>query len=275
MLSKIKITNNTNTPFSYFSCIPALHNGRVFEFTPDVNIIIGPNGSGKTTLLKAAAMYGLSANYMESTLPEPSVLVSSDISKLWKPFTDKFCGGIKVIHDYKSKFYQLKPVADYKGDDALLSFQSFENYFTGKNSSVGESTIVAINSLFRMMFSQEAPEAGFPIPEIEKMVDRVNDIWSKRFKTLLNYYNKNRYLSEPGQELKRTVLMDEPDRNLDIDNIREVYGVLSFNHPQIQLIAVIHNPVLIYKLSKQPGVNIIEMVPGYKDKVVKFVEENS
>ena len=36
--------------------------------------------------------------------------------------------------------------------------------------------------------------------------------------------------------------------------------------------AVIHNPILIYKLSKCSHVNIIEMTDGYVEDVVKFVE---
>ena len=61
--------------------------------------------------------------------------------------------------------------------------------------------------------------------------------------------------------------MDEPDRNLDIINIDDIYGILSFHKPQTQIIASIHNPLLIYKLSKIEDINFIELEENYLMKV--------
>lgn len=72
---------------------------------------------------------------------------------------------------------------------------------------------------------------------------------------------------------KKSILMDEPDRNLDIDNIMDLYKVLSFHKPQTQIIAVIHNPALIYKLSKLDCVNFIEMTKGYLKKITGFMNK--
>lgn len=72
-----------------------------------------------------------------------------------------------------------------------------------------------------------------------------------------------------------TVLMDEPDRNLDIDNIMQIYNVLSFHKLQTQIIAIVHNPALIYKLSKLDCVNFIEMTEGYLKDVVNFISETN
>lgn len=69
--------------------------------------------------------------------------------------------------------------------------------------------------------------------------------------------------------------MDEPDRNLDITRIKEIYDILNHKKENTQIIAVIHNPILIYKLSKRSHVNIIEMTDGYVEDVVKFVESNT
>lgn len=54
----------------------------------------------------------------------------------------------------------------------------------------------------------------------------------------------------------------------------KLYKVLSFHKPQTQIIAVIHNPALIYKLSKLDHVNFIEMTKGYLKKVVSFMNKN-
>ena len=69
-----------------------------------------------------------------------------------------------------------------------------------------------------------------------------------------------------------TVLMDEPDRNLDIDNVQQIFEILSNQKENGQMIVSIHNPLLIYSLSKLENVNIIELTKGYKDNVVKHVE---
>lgn len=43
--------------------------------------------------------------------------------------------------------------------------------------------------------------------------------------------------------------------------------------PQTQIIAVIHNPALIYKLSKLDCVNFIEMTKGYLKKITGFMNK--
>ena len=68
-------------------------------------------------------------------------------------------------------------------------------------------------------------------------------------------------------------MLDEPDRNLDISNIESIYAILSYERKDTQLIAVIHNPILIYKLSKLNYVNFIELKKGYLNEIKKVIEE--
>ena len=70
-----------------------------------------------------------------------------------------------------------------------------------------------------------------------------------------------------------TILMDEPDRNLSLDNIGQIKSILSYHKPHTQIIAVVHNPLLIYALAKEDGVNFIEMSKGYIKKVKKEISE--
>lgn len=86
------------------------------------------------------------------------------------------------------------------------------------------------------------------------------------------YYEDN-HVVLMEKDFEYTILMDEPDRNLDIDNIMDLYKVLSFHKPQTQIIAVIHNPALIYKLSKLDCVNFIEMTKGYLKKITGFMNK--
>ena len=66
--------------------------------------------------------------------------------------------------------------------------------------------------------------------------------------------------------------MDEPDRNLSLKNIQNIKSILSFHKQNIQVIAVIHNPLLIYSLSKNKDINFIEMSKGYIKKVKNEIE---
>ena len=74
------------------------------------------------------------------------------------------------------------------------------------------------------------------------------------------------------KEKEYTILIDEPDRNLDIENIKEIYCILGNRKKNTQVIAVIHNPLLIYRLSSQKDINFIEMEPGYLEKIKNEVD---
>lgn len=89
----------------------------------------------------------------------------------------------------------------------------------------------------------------------------------------LSKYYKDNHVVLMEKDFEYTILMDEPDRNLDVDNIMDLYNVLSFHKPQTQIIAVIHNPALIYKLSKLDCVNFIEMTKGYLKKITGFMNK--
>ena len=91
-------------------------------------------------------------------------------------------------------------------------------------------------------------------------------------KQLLQYYKENSFQYDNPADFEFTVLMDEPDRNLDINRVKDIYNILTHKKENTQIIAVIHNPILIYKLSKCSHVNIIEMTENYVEDVTNFVE---
>ena len=57
--------------------------------------------------------------------------------------------------------------------------------------------------------------------------------------------------------------MDEPDRNLSLKSLKEIKSVLSFHKEKTQIIAIIHNPLLICALQKYEHINWIEMTDNY------------
>ena len=118
--------------------------------------------------------------------------------------------------------------------------------------------------MFELAFSNQ--DIQFPIKEIITQRDNSNDYWKERFNNLLKYYKSNSFIATP-EDFAYTFLIDEPDRNMDISNIDELYKVLSYQKEMTQLICVIHNPILIYKLSKLEHINFIELTKGYLKEI--------
>ena len=262
MITSVKIKDNTKTPFEYVSDIEAFENGREFIFKPGVNVIIGENGSGKSTLLNIISMYALCEKSMCSEMPI-EVLVFPPIFD----DDDKVFDGIDISSDYAGKVFRLLSSTEMNKDGILKNINNFDLYADSIKKSYGEKVVLSLESLFNLIFGQK--DYAFPIQDLVEYKKKSNAFWIKRIDSLLKYYKRNRItLTESSFEY--TVLMDEPDRNLDIDNIMQIYNVLSFHKPQTQIIAIVHNPVLIYKLSKLDCVNFIEMTEGYLNKIRIF-----
>ena len=181
---------------------------------------------------------------------------------------DKVLDGIDISSDYAGKVFRLLPSAEMNRDSVLKNFSNFDLYVNNIRRSYGEKVVLSLESLFNLMFGQK--DYTFPIQDLVEYKKKSNAFWIKRIDNLLKYYKRNR-ITLTKSSFEYTVLMDEPDRNLDIDNIMQIYNVLSFHKPQTQIIAIVHNPALIYKLSKLDCVNFIEMTEGYLSKTCIFV----
>lgn len=175
-----------------------------------------------------------------------------------------------IMSDYIGKVFHLIQQTEMRNDDILNNINNLSLYMNGASRSSGEKNLHAMNSLFDFMFNQD--EYAFPIQKLMEFKKKSNEFWANRIDNLLKYYKDNRVVLME-KDFEYTILMDEPDRNLDIDNIMDLYNVLSFHKPQTQIIAVIHNPALIYKLSKLDCVNFIEMTRGYLKKITSFMNK--
>jgi predicted ATPase len=264
MITSIRIDDNKKTPFKYIQKIKAFKNGSEFIFKPGVNVIVGKNGSGKSTLLNMISKYMLCEKKMCSELPSEA-LYFPDIFD-----DDKVLDGISIKSDYIGKVFHLLQQTEMRKDDILDNINNLSLYMNGASRSSGEKNLHAMNSLFDFVFNQD--EYAFPIQKLMEFKKKSNEFWANRIDNLLKYYKDN-HVVLMEKDFEYTIIMDEPDRNLDIDNIMDLYKVLSFHKPQTQIIAVIHNPALIYKLSKLDCVNFIEMTKGYLKKITGFMNK--
>lgn len=266
MLQRVLIKDNTNLPLSYASDLEAFRDGTEYNFKPGINIIIGPNGSGKSTLIRMLSMFFWCCTGMESSYRKGLELYDND--RMFNK-DESLRDGIVINHDYTTKVFIFKPNKDMKPDEDLLCIRNFSLMFHSKHSSVGEGTVLALQSLFEMMF-KEGQTYEFVTRELESRID--SGYWGERYKKFLKYYKENRIIPGPNEK-EITVLMDEPDRNLDIFNMEDVYQILSFHKPQTQIIATIHNPLLIYKLSGIEDINFIELEENYLYRVRRTLKD--
>lgn len=270
MITEVRITDNTNLPLGYSKNVSALSNGREFKFKKGINIILGKNGCGKTTLLRNMAKYLLCADNLYSKLPNFGSF--GEALKLDDLFDEdnKIKDGMKLACDYAGVVYNYIPNGEKAADNVLDSFENISHFMGSRGKSTGERMKYDLCSLLKIAFGNK--NIQFPIAEIKREMDKSNDYWGKRFRSMLRYYKENAVKID-RDDFAYTFLIDEPDRNLDITNIGELYSMLSYEKEMTQLICVLHNPILIYKLSRLDYVNFIEMTDGYLDDIKKVFKD--
>ena len=266
MITKVIIKDVGNTPIEW--CKKVFKGGEEFNFTPGVNLVIGENGSGKSTLMKLIASYTLCSKTLCTEFKRDG------LGRLfWENYCDanaRFQDGVDVFADYTLPTFNLRMASDINDYEFADSINNFQLKMNGMNSSMGESTLISLQILFKFMFSDKAPTV-FPMKKIEESVEKSNETWKKRFTELLDYFKGHDIPEAEKTEKRMTLLLDEPDRNLSIKHSKDILNVLKTNRPDTQVIAVIHNPILISKLEGMKHVNIVELTPGYLKEIKEWV----
>lgn len=266
MVTSVRIENNKNLPLGYVQYlhedkgINTFDNGKEYFFKPGINIIIGKNGCGKSTLIKLMSKYLLCSESMYSKLPN-DILV---IGNLFESNSNKLIDGMKIGCDYAGVVYNYITNHESSESKIMSSIFDFSLYVDNNVISTGEQMKNTLGCLFQLAFKNN--DIQFPIQKIKNAIEHANDVWAERLKQLLNYYKENR-IKINQDDFEFTFLLDEPDRNLDVENIEELYEILSYKKERTQLICVIHNPILIYKLSKLDYINFVELTDGYLEQV--------
>ena len=267
--------------------------GKTFEFKPGVNVIVGANGCGKTSLLNVIRHLTFCDELYHSSL--------ADGREAWKLHTlNSYEQGYWHLAELKDRYttstFNLRKTTDFHPQDFANSMTNFTQMWRSNRRSEGQNLMDALKIL--VMIIQDGEEAIRKKDDGEVMKSKrdkhgllphhyfkntVLDVlseaskeddgyWGEMWKTMLKYYADNDISKIEGYDNYRgfTVLMDEPDKGMDVFYVEELYNFIVACPSHFQHIVVLHNIGMIHRLIEWGKANFIEMSEGYLDKVEEF-----
>lgn len=249
MIETLTIVDPAAVPVRAFNKSPHLSSGRTFHFKPGLNIVWGRNGVGKSMLLRLIA----SVFHCEQS-GEP-VYTHHSLNDLGlhksRAERDAIARSFQMVHDGQT-VYALDPekavgIVGGNFDDDFFGMGIRNTLFKG---SSGQTTLLRADRFFTRMI------AG----EFEEHISE--SIASKRIDPDRRAYIES-FLEPKIEKGQRTLLLDEPERALDILAQVNTWGLLRAYADAYQLFVASNSLVAI----DIPEANYIEIAnDGYLEK---------
>jgi hypothetical protein len=280
----------TDSAFGYETHLPSLQ-GKTYEFKQGLNVIVGKNGCGKTALLNVIRKL----TFCDGTYSSDFVRGHGEYMLHRK--NNYECGywqDAKLVGDYTYSVWNLRKNEDVAEYDWCSSSENLAQRFGEKDLSAGQQVYRSLLMMMAyMMFgyentSEQKVENGKDARDFKKcaldVIEREyerqkktsrgkGDGWHDMFEAMRDYYAENSVEGFKGI----TMLLDEPDKGMDVFNVKEMYDFLvhhgDFEKNGMQVICVLHNIGMIHRLKALGTANFIEMSDGYIDEVEKFFDE--
>lgn len=263
---------------------------KTITFDPNkINVLFGPNGCGKSTIIKEIANYCLCGeltvcdgftnpyhiepiylngsifnedkstkytldNYRESLSHNGS---RNDVSVVWD--------GGPVFNENISGRIQTGSIGDLVGGLFTNGLDEFHYLANRGKMSLGQNTMYMIAKLAEIC--ENIPTLNDYETIVEKNKD--NEPWYKTGCLALQYI-KSHY----KPDAKMTLLLDEMDKSLDIENIlllyRDYLPALQKKF-DIQIILVSHSPIMLTNIIQDsPNYNFISIDKKYTKQMKEF-----
>jgi predicted ATP-dependent endonuclease of OLD family len=242
-----------------------------YEFTDGINIITGRNGSGKSVLLKIIkTLCGLKKDGTYPSMPSPLDLktsffsdknewntipeyIKSNLGNKGYPSSDVVWDGAIIYYFTPDSF---NPTDMWNGMVSRGSLPQKE-LFSGieilekiiSTKSQGESSIQILTKLYQL-------ETTYDLP-----LKNVNDMWLKASDIFQEWL-----ASFPKEKSKPTLLIDELDEHLDLDNQKIYWDFIGRLTKKWQVIVVSHS-IFAFRHAEA---NHIKLNPEYFNKVKKL-----
>lgn len=233
----------------YASELPALKN-RTISFTKGLNFLFGPNACGKSSVLKILAGYTGSSeggwSFKSNKEYSESIQTDNYAKKEFEFPEDILANKCKAIVDWDGSPTYF---SDIVNDSVGASFGSTDMSF--------EEEVITLVS--------KPSEGSKRLQKISKMYKELPNptIWDKLKCHKESEKQFIEYVKTLSQTGPKTILLDEPDKSLSIENqIMLWFCMQTAVTNGFQVIIATHN---ITAIVRELDANIIDMVPGYLD----------
>lgn len=255
MIEALQIRDPETTVIPWWTKVDALKDVDEFTFQPKgLTILWGPNGSGKSTLLKALARL---THCEKAGIPK---ITRSSMDHFYDGYgSDKILKhGFHLVHDGKPVHFY-----DPTSEPGLTSGQFDDDFF---------SDAMATMRLRQVSSGQRTAAGQIRIIESAKTLEKVgcafslkqaNEQWKWSYENA-SYALKATVKNRNG---KRTVLLDEPGRSLDIPRQAGMWDGLARQN-KFQLIIATHS---VFALNIESA-KFIDLEEGYLAECRKAVE---
>lgn len=257
--------------------------GKTFKFSSDkINVLFGPNACGKSTIIKALAAYCMCGNDLKTQdgltsyrKIEPIEYGFGDDKKTNEALLEiirKTAGNeMKVDWDggfvYNNNFGARRSCAFGDLSGSIFDENDELLYIMNKDkSSLGQQSIMFINKITQLCTGLKEP---FKMMEADylKTITHINSAWETAYRLSYEYIKRH----QTSDDAQLTVLLDEIDKSLDINNIILLYTKLLpvlIEKYNIQVILVSHSPVILSDaIFNNPAYNIISLDEKYTETV--------
>lgn len=266
MISELLITDLNRSCVHHARDVPFFKGRTSVEFKPGLNILWGGNGAGKSTILSAIARMlhceqggrsVVTKDSLDAVFTVPGTGVTSRVGER----SETMATGLVPVHDGQCVLH-VDPghaVGLMMGGAAFdwdFGDQGIAN--TMFRGSSGQTTSQRLNAALNAII--RGPKSW---PTIEWKVDK-KATWLHGRTEQVDEYLKG---TLPAG-FQPTVLLDEPDRSLSMKLQAGLWTNLAAKFTNIQIIAASHSPFAL----RLPGVNYIEMTPGYLAECEEVVD---